>query len=142
MTALADRAGSMLLHPVTEWQVIKDESVVYRDIPFCNVAILAVLPPAAAIAGRYFFDLKLSDVVIQSSFRYITFTNRLWYFMYVLNGVVLLYQGISSLASVGRTRAEGYTIASFLSAAIIVGVMSLFEYMLETTMASMRNLYN
>ena len=88
MKVLVNRVANMLFHPVTEWKVIKDEPAAYRDILIRYVAILAVIPPAAAIAGRYLFDRKLSDVVIQSSFRYVVYTNLLWYCMYVLNVVV------------------------------------------------------
>lgn len=193
MKALANRVGNMLLHPLSEWQAIKDESATYKDILFRYVAVLAVIPPAAAIAGRYLLDRKISNSAIQSSFGYIAFTNLLWYCMYVLNVVIagavitaiittpesrwsgvkgfkiaaysftpffivgliavfpkmgwivyvailysicLLYQGIVNLSSAGRTRAAGYAVASFLSAAVIVGVMNLFEYVLETFVTS------
>lgn len=193
MKALANRVGNMLFRPMTEWQAIKDESATYKDILFRYVAILAVIPPAAAIAGRYLLDRKISNSVIQSSFGYIAFTNLLWYCMYVLNVVIagaiitaivttpesrwsglqgfkiaaysftpffiagliavfpkmgwivyaailysfyLLYQGIISLSTVGRKHAIGYAIASFLSAAVIVGVMNLFEYVLESRVTS------
>lgn len=193
MKALANRVGNILLHPMTEWQAIKDESATYKDILFRYVAILAVIPPAAAIAGRYLLDRKISNSVIHSSFEYIAFTNLLWYCMYVLNvviagavitaiittpdsrwsglqgfkiaaysftpffiagliavfpkmgwivygailySIILLYLGVVSLSRVGRTQAAGYVIASFLSAAVIVGVMNLFEYVLETFVTS------
>ncbi len=197
MKALANRVGNMLRHPITEWKSIKDEPATYQDILFRYVAVLSVLPPAAAIAGRYLLDRKISDSAIQSSFGYIAFTNLLWYCMYVLNVVIagavitsiittsesrwsglkgfkiaaysftpffiggliavfpkmgwivyvaifysicLLYQGIISLSSVGRTRAVGYAIASFLSAAVIVSVMNMFEYVLETFVTSRMSL--
>lgn len=193
MKTLANRVGNMLLHPISEWQAIRDESTTYKDILFRYVAVLAVIPPAAAIAGRYLLDRKISNSTIQSSFGYIAFTNLLWYCMYVLNVVIagavittiittaesrwsgvkgfkiaaysftpffiagliavfpkmgwivyvailysicLLYQGIVSLSSVRRTQAAGYAIASFLSAAVIVGVMNLFEYVFESHVTS------
>lgn len=193
MKALTNRVGNLMLHPLSEWQAIKDESATYRDVLLRYVAVLAVIPPAAALAGRYLLDRRLSDNAIQSSFGYIAFTNLLWYCMYVLNVVIagavittiittsesrwsglkgfkiaaysftpffiagliavfpkmgwivyvsilysiyLLYQGILSLSSAGRTKAAGYTLASFLSAAVIVGVMNLFEYVLETFVTS------
>jgi len=193
MKALANRVGNMLLHPMTEWQVIKDESATYKDVLFRYVAVLAVIPPAASIAGRYILDRKISDSVIQSTFGYIVLTNLLWYCMYVLNVVIagavitaivttpesrwsglqgfkiaaysftpfyvagliavfpymgwilyvaifysifLLYQGIIFLLSARRRRAAAYAIASFLSAAVIVSVMNLFEYVLETFVTS------
>lgn len=47
-------------------------------------------------------------------------------------GVYLLYRGIRALTSVTGTGAIGYTVASFLAAAVIVGVMNLFEYYFES----------
>jgi Yip1 domain len=197
MKALANRVCNMLFHPLSEWQAIRDESTTYKDILFRYVAILAVIPPAAAIAGRYLLDRKISNSIIQSSFGYVAFTNLLWYCMYVLNVVIagavitavittpesrwsggkgfkiaaysftpffiagliavfpkmgwivyvailysicLLYQGIVSLSSARRTRAAGYAVASFLSAAVILGVMNLFEYVLETFVTSRMSL--
>lgn len=47
-------------------------------------------------------------------------------------GVYLMYLGIRALTAVSRTGAIGYTAASFLAAAVIVGVMNLFEYYFES----------
>ncbi len=47
-------------------------------------------------------------------------------------GVYLLYLGIRALTPATRTGAIGYTVASFLAAAVIVGVMNLFEYYFES----------
>ena len=50
----------------------------------------------------------------------------------IIYSIYLLYLGIKGLAVMERKRAIGYTVASFLSAAIIVGVMNLFEYFFES----------
>jgi hypothetical protein len=193
MKALARRAGNILFQPRNEWQAINDEPATYRDILLRYVAILAAIPPAAAVAGRFIFDRKISNSLLQSSFAYLAFTNLLWYGMYVLNvvlagaiiasivtapqspwnglrgfkiaaysftplfiagfiavfprmgwildaailySVYLLYQGIMRLTGAGRKQAMGYAAASFLSAAVIVGVMNLFEYVLESFVTS------
>ena len=47
-------------------------------------------------------------------------------------GVYLLYLGIRALTPATRKGAIGYTVASFLAAAVIVGVMNLFEYYFES----------
>ncbi len=46
--------------------------------------------------------------------------------------IYLLYLGIISLTGLKRNQAIGYTAASFLSAAVIVGVLNLFEYLFES----------
>ncbi len=187
------RVSNILLHQATEWQVIKDEPATYADILFHYVAILAVIPPAAAVLGRFIFDRKISNNVLRSSFGYLVLANLLWYVMYVLNvvmvgaivsaiiatrenrwdglqgfriaaysftplfvagciavfprmgwiidvavlySVYLVYNGIKSLNGAESKRAMGYAIASFLSAAVIVGFMNLVEYMLESFVAS------
>ncbi len=193
MKALARRVNNILLHPGSEWQAIKGEPTTYADLLFSYVAILAAIPPAAAIAGRFIIDRKISNSVILSSFGYLAFTNLLWYCMSVLNVVIagvivttivttpesrwnglqgfkiaaysftpfyiagvvavfphmswivygailysvyLLYLGIISCSNAGRTQAIGYAVASFLCAAVIVGVVNLFEYMFETSVTS------
>jgi hypothetical protein len=50
----------------------------------------------------------------------------------IIYSVYLLYLGILSLAGIEKKQAIWYAIASFMSAAIIVGVMNLFEYFFES----------
>jgi hypothetical protein len=54
----------------------------------------------------------------------------------ILYGVFLLYLGIRTFAAMPGTRAAWYTAASFTVAAVIVGVMNLFEYMFESYVAN------
>lgn len=189
MKALLLRAKNILVHPRYEWRVINDEPTTYAGVIFRYVSILAVIPPAAAVAGRIIFDIPIPNSTPTSSVTYLVLTNMLWYCMYILNVVIvgaiisailttpgsrwnalrglkvaaysftplfiagfvavlprmswivnaailysiyLLYLGIRGLAAAGRKQAIGYTVASFLSAAVIVGVMNLFEYFFES----------
>ena len=190
MKALLLRAKNILIHPRYEWRVINDEPTTYTGVILRYVSILAVIPPAAAVAGKIIFDIPIPNSTLTSSVTYLVLTNMLWYCMYTLNVVIagavisaivittsgsrwnalrglkvaaysftplfiagfvavlprmswivnaaiiysiyLLYLGIRGLAAAGRKQAIGYTVASFLSAAVIVGVMNLFEYFFES----------
>ena len=53
----------------------------------------------------------------------------------VVYGVYILYQGTRALTTIQGTKAVWFTGVSFLAAAVIVGVMNMFEYMLESFVA-------
>jgi hypothetical protein len=50
----------------------------------------------------------------------------------VVYGVYILYRGTTALTTIQGMKAAWFTVVSFLAAAVIVGVMNMFEYMLET----------
>ncbi len=192
MKAVLRRVQNILLRPGAEWQVIKEEPTTYGAILF-YIAVLAVVPPAAALAGRFLFDGNAGQSAVVSPFRHVVLTNLLWYGMYIVNvvitgavvsafiataesrwsglkglkiaaysftplvaagllsvipylawtvpvailyGIYILYLGIRTLAGLSRMTAIGCAAGSFLSAAVIVGVMNLFEYMLESFLTS------
>jgi hypothetical protein len=188
-TPLLHRVKNIFIHPRHEWQVIKGEPTTYRRIILRYVGILAVIPPAAAVAGRIILDGNIPNSALASSIVYLALTNALWYCMYIANVIIagavigailataesrwsgvkglkiaaysytplfiagfiavfpkmswivdvaivysiyLLYLGILELAAREREQAIWYTVASFLSAAVIVGVMNLLEYFFES----------
>ncbi len=192
MKALLSRVQNILLRPGAEWQIIKEEPTTYEAVLF-YIAVLAVVPPAAAVAGRVFFDGSATHSAPVFPLRYVMFTNLLWYVMYIANvavtgaviaaiiatadsrwdglkglkiaaysftplvaagflsvipylswtvpvailyGVYILYLGIKTLSGLSGMRAIGCAAGSFLSAAVIVGVMNLFEYVLESFLTS------
>ncbi len=192
MKALLSRVQNILLRPGAEWQVIKEEPTTYAAVLF-YIAVLAVVPPAAAVAGRFFFDGSATHSAPVSPLRFVVLTNLLWYGMYIVNvvitgtviaaiiataesrwsglkglkiaaysftplvaagllsvipylawtvtvailyGIYILYLGIRTLAGLSGMTAIGCAAGSFLSAAVIVGVMNLFEYMLESFLTS------
>ena len=188
MQSLLLRVKNIIIHPRDEWRVIREEPATYSAV-IRYAAVLATLPPLAAVAGRFVFDGNIQANKVAFSLAFILLTNLLWYCMYIfniavagaiiaaivttpasrLNGVqgltiaaysftplfiagfvavipgmgwvldvavvyslYLLYLGIIALPAMGRGRALGYTVASFLSAAVIVGVMNLLEYYFES----------
>jgi len=193
MKTLLSRVRNILLRPGAEWRVIKDEPATYAAVLFRYIAVLALVPPAAAIGGRIFFDGNIANAALTSPLRYVVLTNLLWYGMYIANiiitgaviaaliataesrwnsvkglkiaaysftplvaagllsvvpylawtvpvailyGFYILYLGIRTLSELSGMKAAGYAAGSFLSAAVIVSVMNLFEYMLESFLTS------
>jgi hypothetical protein len=132
MKALTRRVGNILLQPRIEWQAINDEPATYGDILFRYVVILAVIPPAAAITGRFIFGWKISNGALQSSFGYLAFTNLLWYGMYVLN-VVLAGAIIASIVTAPRSPwngLRGFKLAAYsFTPLFIAGFIAVFPRM-------------
>jgi len=50
----------------------------------------------------------------------------------ILYSIYLLYLGIAGIAGTSKKQTAGYAVASFLAAAVLVGVMNLFEYFFES----------
>jgi hypothetical protein len=89
MKRLPARATHMLLHPSREWQVIRNEESSYRTVLFRYAAVLACIPPLAAVAGRLIFDRHIQNSSLGSTLTYIVVTNSVWYCMYVLNVMIV-----------------------------------------------------
>jgi hypothetical protein len=193
MMSFASRVRNILVRPIAEWQVIKDEPASYSTIVFRYVAILAAIPPIAAVVGRIVFDRNISDNTRSLSLGYIVFTNAIWYCMEILNVVIagaiialiiatagskenglrgfkiaaysytplyiagfiavipyvqwivyptilyalyLVFLGIERLAGFPKARAAWYALVSFACAAAVVAIMNMFEYVLESLIAT------
>jgi len=188
MKTLLNRIKNIIIHPKDEWLAIKDEPPLHRKI-FKYAAILAAIPPVAAMAGRILFDRNIPDGSLSSSFSSLLLTNMIWYGMYVVNvvitgmiiaavlaiadsrwnglrgftiaaysftplslagclavvpylgwtiypailyGIYLIYLGTTLLAGIPKKKAAWFALSSFSAAAVVVGVMNLFEYLLES----------
>ncbi len=106
MKALLSRANNILLHPRAEWQVVRSEPATNPGIMLRYVSILSVIPPAAAVAGRYIFGSKVSDSVLSSSPPYLLLSNVLWYFMYLVN-VFITGTVIAGVIAAAEARWQG-----------------------------------
>jgi hypothetical protein len=188
MKPLLLRVKNLLIRPRDEWHAIREEPATYSGV-FRYAAVLAALPPLAAVVRRFILDKNIQDNKVAFSFTYFLLTDLFWYCMYVVNIMItgmivaaiastpvsrlnniqglkiaaysftplvvaswislfpmtgwifnvaivytlyLLYLGIISFTSAGKKRAVWYAVASFLSAAVIVGVISMVEYFLES----------
>ncbi len=50
----------------------------------------------------------------------------------ILYGIYLIYLGVTLLAEIPKMKASWFALASFLAAAAMVGIMNLFEYVIES----------
>lgn len=50
----------------------------------------------------------------------------------ILYGIYLIYLGITLMAEIPKKKAAWFTLSSFSAAAVIVGIMNLFEYVVES----------
>ncbi len=106
MKSLLLRAKNILIRPREEWLVIKEEPATYSGIIFRYVGVLAALPPAAAVAGRFIFDRNIQDNKVAFSFTYVLLTDLLWYCMYVLN-VMITGAIVTAIVTAPASRLNG-----------------------------------
>ncbi len=106
MKALLSRVNNILIHPKTEWQVIRDETATYPGIMLRYVSILSAIPPAAAVAGRYLFAGNVSDSALASSPPNLLLSNMLWYCMYIVN-VVITGVVMTAIVAAAESRWKG-----------------------------------
>ncbi len=106
MKALLSRLNNILLHPRAEWQAIRNETTTYPGIMLRYVCILSIIPPAAAVAGRYIFDRNVPDSVLSSSPLYLLLSNVLWYCMYLVN-VIITGVVIAAIIAAAESRWKG-----------------------------------
>ncbi len=106
MKTLLSRANNILLHPRDEWQAIRSETATYPGIMLRYVCILSIIPPAAAIAGRYIFGSNVPDSVLSSSPTYLLLSNVLWYCMYLVN-VIITGLVIAAIIAAAESRWRG-----------------------------------
>ncbi len=132
MRALLRRMSNILLHPNTEWRVIRDERMTYPQIILRYVGILSVIPPAAAVAGRYLFESKIPDGVLLSSPPYLLLSNVLWYCMYVVNVMVTgaVITGILLTVESRRRSLKGIQLAAYsFTPLFIAGLVAVIPHM-------------
>jgi hypothetical protein len=55
----------------------------------------------------------------------------------VMYSVYLMYLGVTAFFRIDRTAAAWYSVATFLAAGAVVGILNFFEYMLEAYLARM-----
>ncbi len=114
MKALLLRVKNILIRPRDEWQAIKDEPETYAGV-IRYAAVLATLPPAAAVAGRIVLDRNIQENKIAFSFSFVLLSNLLWYGMYVLNIAVVgaIIAAIVTSAAIQVNGIQGMRIAAY-----------------------------
>jgi hypothetical protein len=79
------RIRNILLRPGEEWKVIKEEETTPRTMLAGYLAVIAVVPPAAAVLERVFLG---GSVAGRQPVGYVITTNILWYLVIILNMVI------------------------------------------------------
>ncbi len=132
MKTLLLRTTKILVLPRREWRVIGDEQTTYKNVIFGYVGILALLPPAAALAGRIIFDRNIPNAALASSIPSLVLTNALWYCMYVLN-VIMVGAIISAIVTPPDSHwnpLQGLKIAAYsFTPLFIAGFIAVFPKM-------------
>lgn len=85
MTGLLLRIRNILFRPQQEWHAIRDEAATYQQILFGYVAVLAAVPPSAAVLERLLFGAKVAG---SQPLGYVLAANLLWYLVIILNMVI------------------------------------------------------
>ncbi len=132
MKELLRRMSNILLHPNTEWHAIRDERTTYPEIILRYVGILSVIPPAAAVAGRYIFEGNIPDGVLLSSPSYLLLSNVLWYCMYIMNVVVTGWVITAIMVTVDSRRRslKGLQLAAYsFTPLFIAGLVAVIPHM-------------
>ncbi len=104
--ALLIRVKNILIRPRDEWRAIRDEPKTYPAIIFHYIAILAAIPPTAAVidgivSGR--FASKKSSLFFLS---YLLLPNLLWYGISIVD-VVITGAIITVIVTASESRLSG-----------------------------------
>jgi hypothetical protein len=86
--ALLIRVKNILIRPRDEWRVIRDEPETYSGIIFRYVAILAAIPPAAAVIDGIVFNGLTPQSALLSSLSRLLLQNVMWYCISIMNVVI------------------------------------------------------
>jgi len=86
--ALLIRVKNILTRPQDEWRVIRDEPKTYSGIIFRYVAILAAIPPAAAVIDGIVFDAPPPQNALLASLSRLLLQDVMWYGISIINVVI------------------------------------------------------
>jgi uncharacterized membrane protein len=89
MKVLLTRVKNILLHPRTEWQVIKDEPTTFKQLIVGYVAVLAAVPPAVSVIETMVFGFGGKSNFQFASMGSLFMGYALWYVMIVVDVIIL-----------------------------------------------------
>jgi hypothetical protein len=105
------------------------------DIVITGMIITAILTPAGrSWSGLRGFTIAAYSFTPLSLAGCIALMPSLGWTLYpaILYGIYLIYRGITLLAEIPKKKAVWFALSSFSAAAVIVGIMNLFEYVVES----------
>ena len=106
MKVLLTRVKNILLHPRTEWQVIKDEPTTFKQLIVGYVAVLAAVPPAVSVIETMVFGFGGKSNSRFASMGSLFMGYALWYVMIVVD-IIILGAIITAFVTPGGSRHDG-----------------------------------
>ncbi|OGW42484.1 MAG: hypothetical protein A2010_00855 [Nitrospirae bacterium GWD2_57_9] len=85
MREILQRMKNILLRPRAEWELIKQEQTSLRKLFGGYGALMAAVPPVAALVERFLFNRGIVSNAVHSPFLYVITTNLLWYLVILAN---------------------------------------------------------
>jgi hypothetical protein len=137
MKSILLRTRNILVRPRDEWQVIKQEKATYGNLLRGYAAVLAAVPPVAAIAERFIFNRGLVSNAVHSPFGYVIASNVVWYLVIIINLIITgaVITAISDREGTGWLGVRGLKLAIYsftplflVSSLIMVPSLSWFIY--------------
>ncbi|HUI46836.1 MAG TPA: Yip1 family protein [Nitrospirota bacterium] len=130
--ALLIRVKNILIRPRDEWRVIRDEPKTYSGIILRYVAILAAIPPAAAVIDGIVFNGPVPRSTLLSSLSRLLLQNVMWYCISVIN-VVITGAIIAAVVTTSESRwggLPGLKVAAYsFTPLFIAGVLAVIPAM-------------
>jgi hypothetical protein len=123
ISAFLIRVKNILIRPREEWRTIKDEHKTYSALIVRYIAILAAIPPAAAVIDGIIFGGPVSKNAIFSFLGYLLLPNLLWYGISIIN-VVITGAIITAVVAASESRwggLEGLKIAAYSFTPLFIG---------------------
>ncbi len=128
MNGFLQRVTNILIRPRSEWREIREETATNADILLRYVCLLAMIPPAAAVAERYLFGRGIVSNAVHSPFGYVLAANILWYFVIVVNMIItaVVITAITQSTGTGWVGLRGLHLASYsYTPLFIVGILTI-----------------
>jgi Yip1-like protein len=131
--ALLIRVKHILIRPRDEWRVIRDEPETYLGIILRYVAILAAIPPAAAVIDGIVFNGSPPKSALLSSLSRLLLQNVMWYCISIMN-VVITGAIITAVVTASESRwgaLRGLKIAAYsFTPLFVAGVLAVIPGMI------------
>lgn len=124
MKALMVRVKNILIHPNIEWQVIKDETTTEKQVIVGYVAGLAAVPVAVSVIEAIAFGSGTTGGVPSASMGSLLMRYVLWYFMIVID--IMILGAIINVFVTGRgsPKNQGLKIAAYSATPLLlVGIV-------------------
>ncbi len=129
MRSWVARATNIVLRPRDEWRIIKEEQTTYGKTIAGYGAVLAAIPPIAAILERFLFGRGIAHYAENAPLGYVLATNIVWYLVIMLNVIITgaIITGIASRNEAGWFGVRGLQLAVYsFTPLFLVCILTMF----------------